>query len=121
VEYLLISIDTEEIVLENLQPPSDATAEELRLYRKIVKNALVILIQIFAPEILAAYPHSLSPHQLWIHLHSLYYQENTITFHAQLRKVMLLPQDIGTHDIVSFIQLNEKEWASLYRLTTSTS
>jgi hypothetical protein len=44
VEYLLISIDAEEIVLENLQPPSDATAEELRLYRKMVKNALAILI-----------------------------------------------------------------------------
>jgi hypothetical protein len=49
VEYLLISIDTEEIVLENLQPPSDATAEELRLYRKIVKNSLAILIQTLTP------------------------------------------------------------------------
>jgi hypothetical protein len=29
VEYLHISIDAEEIVLENLQPPSDATAEKL--------------------------------------------------------------------------------------------
>jgi hypothetical protein len=32
VEYLLLSIDAEEIVRENLQPPSDATAKKLRLY-----------------------------------------------------------------------------------------
>jgi hypothetical protein len=121
VEYLLISIDAEEIVLENLQPPSDATAEELRLYRKIVKNALAILIQTLTPEILAACPCHLSPHELWTHLHSLYYQENAFTFHAQLRKVMLLPQDVSAHEISSFIQLYEKEWATLYRLTTSTS
>jgi hypothetical protein len=90
VEYLLISIDAEGIVLENLQPPSDATAEELRLYRKIVKNALVKLIQTLAPEILGACPRYLSPHELWTYLHSLYYQENVFTFHAQLRKVILL-------------------------------
>jgi hypothetical protein len=64
VEYLLISSDAKEIVLENLQPPSDATAEELRLYRKIIKNALAILIQTFAPEILTACPRHLSPHEL---------------------------------------------------------
>jgi hypothetical protein len=81
VEYLLISSDAEEIVLENLQPLSDATAEELRLYRKIVKNALAILIQILAPEILTACHHRLSPHELWKHLRSLYYQENAFTFH----------------------------------------
>jgi hypothetical protein len=39
VEYLLIRIDAEEIVIKNLQQPSDASAEELWLYRKIVKNA----------------------------------------------------------------------------------
>jgi hypothetical protein len=64
VEYLLISINAEEIVLENLQPPSDATAEELRLYQKIVKNALVVLIQTLASEILTACPRHLSPHKL---------------------------------------------------------
>jgi hypothetical protein len=32
VDYLLMSIDVEEKVLENLQPPSDATAEVLQLY-----------------------------------------------------------------------------------------
>jgi hypothetical protein len=32
VKYLLRCIDAEEIVLENLQPPSDTTAEELWLY-----------------------------------------------------------------------------------------
>jgi hypothetical protein len=91
VEYLIISINAEEIVLENLQPPSDATAQQLRLYQKIVKNALAILIQTLAPEILAACLPHLFPHELWIHLHSLHYQEQAFTFHAQLRKVMLLP------------------------------
>jgi hypothetical protein len=84
VEYLLINIDAEEVVLENLQPPSDATAEELQLYQNIVKNALAILIQTLAPEILATCPRHLSPHELWTHLRSLYYQENACTFHAQL-------------------------------------
>jgi hypothetical protein len=51
VEYLLISIDAKEIVLENLQSPSDPIAEELRLYQKVIKNTLAILIQILAPEI----------------------------------------------------------------------
>jgi hypothetical protein len=64
VESLLISIDAEEIVLENLQPLSDTTAEELRLYQKIVNNTLAILIQTLAPEILAACPRRLSPHKL---------------------------------------------------------
>jgi hypothetical protein len=73
VKYLLISIDTEEIVLENLQPPFDATVAELWLYRKIINNALVILIQTLIPEFLAAYPHRLSPHNLWTNLHSFYY------------------------------------------------
>jgi hypothetical protein len=44
IEYLLNSIHAEEIVFENLQPPSDATAKELRLYQKIVNIALAILI-----------------------------------------------------------------------------
>jgi hypothetical protein len=35
--------------------------------------------------------------------------------------VILLHQDISAHEISSFIQLYEKEWATLYRLTTSTS
>jgi hypothetical protein len=73
IEYLLISIDAGEIVLENLQPPSDTTAKELRLYQKIVKNALAILIQTLAPKILAACRHRLSPHELWTHIRSLYY------------------------------------------------
>jgi hypothetical protein len=64
VEYLLISIDAEKIVLENLQPPSDATAKELLLYQKIVKNALAIHIQTLTPEILAAGSHCLFPHEL---------------------------------------------------------
>jgi hypothetical protein len=73
-EYLLISIDVEEIVLENLQPPFDATAKELWLYQKIIKTALAIRIQIRTPEILATYPHCLSPHELWTNRYSLYYQ-----------------------------------------------
>jgi hypothetical protein len=108
VEYLLIIIDTEEIVLENLQPQSDATAKELRVYRKIIKNALAILIQTRTPEILAACLRRLCPHELWTHLHSHYYQETAFTFHAQLRKVMLLYQDVSAHEISSFIQLYEK-------------
>jgi hypothetical protein len=118
---LAFSIDAEEIVLENLQPPPDATAEELRLYQTIVKNALAILIQTLTPEILTACPRHLFPHELWTHLHSLYYQENPFTFHDQLLKTMLFHQDVSTHEISSFIQLYEKEWATLYRLTTSTS
>jgi hypothetical protein len=121
VEYLLISIDTGEIVLENLQLPSDATAEELRLYQKIFKTAFAILIQTLTLEILATCSCRLSPHQLWTHLHSLYYQENAFTCYAQLWKVMLLHQDVSAHEISLFIQLYENEWATLYRLTTSTS
>jgi hypothetical protein len=34
---------------------------------------------------------------------------------------MLLHQDVSAHEISSFIQLYKKEWAILYRLTTSTS
>jgi hypothetical protein len=34
---------------------------------------------------------------------------------------MLLLHDGGAYEISSFIQLYEKEWATLYRLTTSTS
>jgi hypothetical protein len=34
---------------------------------------------------------------------------------------MLLPQDVGAHEISSFFQLYETEWATLYRLTTLTS
>jgi hypothetical protein len=109
VEYLLISIDAEQIVLENLQPPSDATTEELLLYQKIVKNVLAILIKTFAPDILVACPRRLSSHELWTHLHSLYYQDNAFTFHAQLRKVILLHQDVSAHEISLFIQLYEKE------------
>jgi hypothetical protein len=35
--------------------------------------------------------------------------------------VILLHQDISANEMSSFIQLYEKEWVSLYRLTTSTS
>jgi hypothetical protein len=34
---------------------------------------------------------------------------------------MLLYQDVSANEISSFIQLYKKEWAILYRLTTSTS
>jgi hypothetical protein len=44
VEYCLSIIDAKEIVFKILQPQDDATAEELRLDRKIVKNAFAILI-----------------------------------------------------------------------------
>jgi hypothetical protein len=94
-----------------------STTKELRLYQKIVKNALAILIQTLAPEILTACPDHLSLHELWIHLGFLYYQENAFTFHNQLRKVMLLHQDVSAHKISLFIQLYEKEWATHYRLT----
>jgi hypothetical protein len=78
---LLIRINDEEIVLENLYPLSDATAKALQLYRKIVRNTFAILIQTLAPEILAGCPLRLSHDELWIHLCSLYYQENTFTFY----------------------------------------
>jgi thiosulfate reductase cytochrome b subunit len=81
----------------------------------------VIIIQTLAQEILAACPRHLSFYELWTHLRPLYYQENAFTFHAQLQKVMLLHQDVSAHEISSFIQLFKKEWAILYRLTTSTS
>jgi hypothetical protein len=80
VEDLVISIDAEEIVLENLEPPSDTTANELRLFRKILKNTLAILIPTLAAKILAACPCRLSPHDLWTYLSSLYYQENAFNF-----------------------------------------
>jgi hypothetical protein len=64
VEYLLICIDIEEIVLKNFQPPIDTTADELWLYQKIVKNALAILIQILTLEILTACPCWHSSHKL---------------------------------------------------------
>jgi hypothetical protein len=118
IEYLLIHIDTEEIVTKKLQPPSDATAQELLLYRKILENAFVILIQILTPEILAACPHHLFPHEFWTHRRSLYYIENTLTFNAQLQKMMLLHWDVSAHAISSFIQLYEKECVTHYRLTT---
>jgi hypothetical protein len=95
VKYLLISIDTEEIVLENNQPLCDTTAEELRIYRKILKNALAIHIQTLALEILAPCPGCLSLQVLWTYLHSLYYQETGYTFLVQLRKVVLLHQDVS--------------------------
>jgi hypothetical protein len=121
VEYLHISIDDEEIVLDNLQLLSDATAEELQLYRKIFKNPLAIRIQTLALDRLAPYPPWLSCHKFWIHVHYLYYQENPFTFHVQLQKVMLLHQDVSAYEISLFIQLYETEWATLYRLSTSTS
>jgi hypothetical protein len=53
--------------------------------------------------------------------HFLYYQDNVFTLYALLWKVVLLPQDVGTYEISSINQLYKKEWATLYRLTTSTS
>jgi hypothetical protein len=82
---------------------------------------MVIHIQTLTVKIIDAYPHCLSPHELWTYLHSLYYQENAFTFYAQLRKVMLLSQEVSAHEISSFIQLYEKEWVTLYGLTTSTN
>jgi hypothetical protein len=59
------------------------------------------------------------PHNIWVDLHSLYYQENAFTFHAQLRKVMHL--DAAGSDISAFIQQFEKESALLVRLTASSN
>jgi hypothetical protein len=67
VEYLLISIDYEEIVIENPQLPSDTTPKDLRLYRKIIKNSLAILIQTITPEILVPCPPLFSLHELRRH------------------------------------------------------
>jgi hypothetical protein len=64
IEYLLISIDAEEIVLKNPQPLYDAAAEKLRLSQTIIKNTLAILIPTLASEILAACPPYLSSHEL---------------------------------------------------------
>jgi hypothetical protein len=73
IEYLLISINADEIVVENFQPPVDATAEELQLYLKIIKSAMAIVIQILTPEIHATCAHHLSPNELGTYLHSLDY------------------------------------------------
>jgi hypothetical protein len=121
VDCLHISIDAEEIVLENLQLPSDATAEELRLYQKMIKNGLAIFIHTLALEILTSCPPYLSTHELRTHHHSLDYKENAFTFYTQLRKVMVLHQDVSDHEIDAFIQLYEKQWAILCQLTTLTS
>jgi hypothetical protein len=107
VEYLLISIDAEDIVLEGLTLPDDATAEEERIFRKTTKNALTILVQTLSTDVLASCTRRLTPHEIWVHLRSLYYQENTFTFHAQLHKVMHL--DEAGSDISAFIQQFEKE------------
>jgi hypothetical protein len=119
VEYLLISIDTEDIVLEGLTLPDDATAEEEWIFRKSTKNSLTILVQTLSTDVLASCPRHLTPHEIWVHLRSLYYQENAITFHAQLCKVMHL--DTAGSDISTFIQQFEKEWALLVRLTPSSN
>jgi hypothetical protein len=119
VEYLLISIDAEDIVLEGLTLPDDATAEEERIFRKPTKNALTILVQTLSTDVLASCPRRLTPHEIWVHLCSLYYQENAFTFHTQLRKVIHL--DAASSDISAFIQQFEKEWALLVRLTASSN
>jgi hypothetical protein len=119
VEYLLISIDAEDIVLEGLTLPDDATAEEERIFRKPTKNALTILVQTLSTDVLAACPRRLTRHEIWVHLCSLYYQEIAFTFHAQLRKVMLL--DAAGSDISAIIQQFEKEWVLLVRLTASSN
>jgi hypothetical protein len=107
VEYLLISIDAEDIVLEDLTLPDDATAEEERIFRTTTKNALTILVQTLSTDVLASCPHRLTRHEIWVHLRSLYYQENAFTFHAQLCKVIHL--DAAGSDISVFIQQFEKE------------
>jgi hypothetical protein len=119
VEYLLISIDAEDIVLEGLTLPDDATAEEERIFPKTTKNALTILVQTLSTDVLASCPRRLTPHEIWVQLCSLYYQENVFTFHAQLRKVMHL--DAASSDISAFIQQFEKELAVLVRLTASSN
>jgi hypothetical protein len=101
VEYLLISIDAEDIVLDGLTLPGDATAEEERIFQKPTKNALTILVQTLSTDVLASCPCRFTPHEIWVHLGSLYYQENTFTFHAQLHKVMHL--DSAGSDITAFI------------------
>jgi hypothetical protein len=115
VEYLLISIDVEYIVLEGLTLPADATAKEERIFQKTTKNALTMLVQTLSTDVLASCPHRLTPHEIWVHLRSLYYQENAFTFHAQVRKVIHL--DTAGSYISAFIQQFDKEWALLVRLT----
>jgi hypothetical protein len=102
VEYLLISIDAKDIILEGLTLPDNATAEEERIFRKTTKNALTILVQTLSTDVLASCPRHLTPYDIWVHLRSLYYQENVFTFHTQLRKVMHL--DSAGSDISAFIQ-----------------
>jgi hypothetical protein len=119
VEYLLISIDAEDIGLEGLTLPDDATTEEERIFWKTTKNALTILVQTLSTDVLASYPRRLTPYEIEVHLHSLYYQENAFTFHVQLRKVMHL--DVAGSDISAFIQQFEKEWVLLVRLTASSN
>jgi hypothetical protein len=117
VEYLLISIDAEDIVLEGLTLPDNVTADEERIFRKTTKHALTILVQTLSTDVLTSYPRRLTPHEIWVHLRSLYYQENAFTFQTQLRKVTHL--DAAGSDISAFIQHYEKEWALLVRLTAS--
>jgi hypothetical protein len=64
VEYLLISIDAEDIVLEGVTLPDDATAEEERIFRKTKKNALTILVQTLSTDVLASCPCRLTPHDI---------------------------------------------------------
>jgi hypothetical protein len=63
VSYLLESIDADEIVMENLQLPKDATVEESKIYKKIYNNALAILVQTLSPEILAFCIHLVYPNE----------------------------------------------------------
>jgi hypothetical protein len=64
VEYLLISNDAKDIVLEGLTLPDDATAEEEWIFRKTTKNALTILVQILSTDVLASCPRRLTPHEI---------------------------------------------------------
>jgi hypothetical protein len=99
---LLISIDAEDIILEGLTLPDDATAEEEWIIRKTTKNALTIVVHTLSTDVLASCPRRLTPHEIWVQLRCLYYQENVFTFHTQLCKVMHL--DAAGSDISAFIQ-----------------
>jgi hypothetical protein len=119
IEYLRISIDAEDIVLEGLTLPDDATVEVEWMFWKPTQNALTILVQTLSTDVLACCPGRSTPHEIWVHLRSVYYQENAFTFHAQLCKVMHL--DVATSDISAFSQQFEKEWALLVGLTASSN
>ena len=94
ISLLLSALHLDKVVLDGIKP-SGGGAETL-VYQNMVCDALYLLTQVVSKPVMRKISRMRDPHEIWTHLRTTYYRDNSFNFVWQLHSLFKLSEKFNS-------------------------